>query len=95
LVQYWSQLNATNISHFYKRLDQYYDDLYAKDKEAYSMGLKDLIRGFTGKPNSLNHSRRSYEKSKCPVCGQVCYNREDLQLHLKYNHPDVASAKPV
>jgi hypothetical protein len=24
-----TQLNATNISHFYKLLGQYYDDLYA------------------------------------------------------------------
>jgi hypothetical protein len=59
------------------------------------MGLKDFIRGITGKSNPPNHSRRSYEKSKCHICGQVCYNREDLQLHLKYNHPDVASAKPA
>lgn len=56
------------------------------------MGLKDFIRGLSRKPNSFNYSRRSYEKSKCPVCGQICYNREDLQIHLKYNHPDVASA---
>jgi hypothetical protein len=89
-------INATIISHFYKRLNRYMDDRYAWNKEAYSMGLKDFIRGLkTGKPNSLNYTRRSYEKSTCPVCGQVCYNKEDLQLHLKYNHPDVASAKPA
>jgi hypothetical protein len=35
---------------------------------------------------------RPYERSKCDICGQICYNREDLQLHLKYNHPDVQSA---
>lgn len=58
------------------------------------MGLKDFIRGLTGKHNS-HTPRRSYERSRCPVCGQVCYNKEDLQLHLKYNHPDVASAKPA
>jgi hypothetical protein len=89
-------INATIISHFYKRLNRYIDDRYAWIKEAYSMGLKDFIRGLKiGKPNSLNYTRRSYEKSTCPVCGQVCYNKEDLQLHLKYNHPDVASAKPA
>lgn len=59
------------------------------------MGLKDFIRGLTGKSDAPNYSRKAYEKSKCHICGQVCYNREDLQLHLKYNHPDVASAKPA
>lgn len=60
------------------------------------MGLGDIIRGLKiGKPDRSKYSRRSYEKSKCTVCGRICYNKEDLQLHLKYNHPDVASTKPT
>jgi hypothetical protein len=60
------------------------------------MGLRDFIRGLKiGKPDSTNYSKRSYEKSKCLICSQICYNKEDLQLHLKYNHPDVASTKPA
>jgi hypothetical protein len=35
---------------------------------------------------------KPYEKSKCDICGQICYNKEDLQDHLKCNHPDVQSA---
>jgi hypothetical protein len=44
--------------------------------------------------NGASHKyvNRPYEKSKCDICGQICYNREDLQLHLEYNHPDVQSA---
>jgi hypothetical protein len=56
------------------------------------MGLRDIIRGLKiGKPDPLKYSRRSYDT----VCGRICYNKEDLQLHLKYNHPDVASTKPT
>ncbi len=60
------------------------------------MGLKDFIRGLKiGKPDFTTYTKMSYEKSKCHVCGRICYNKEDLQLHLKYNHPDVASTKPT
>jgi len=61
------------------------------------LGLRDFIRGLkTGKPDPLRYPKKSYEKSNCTVCGRVCYNKEDLQLHLKYNHPDVASTtKPT
>jgi hypothetical protein len=45
----------------------------------------------TKKEASHKYVNRSYEKSKCHICGQICYNKEDLQLHLKYNHPDVQS----
>jgi hypothetical protein len=40
---------------------------------------------------SRKYVNRPYEKSKCDICGQICYNKEDLQLHLEYNHPDVQS----
>ena len=60
------------------------------------MGLGDIIRGLKiGKPDRPKYLRRSYEKSKCTVCFRICYNKEDLQLHLKYNHPDVASTQPT
>jgi hypothetical protein len=60
------------------------------------MGLGDFIRKLKiGKKESHAYSKKSYEKSKCPVCARICYNKEDLQLHLKYNHPDVASTKPA
>ena len=60
------------------------------------MGLKDIIRRLKlGKADPVHYSRVSYEKIKCAVCSRVCYNKEDLQLHLKYNHHDVASAKPT
>jgi hypothetical protein len=61
----------------------------------YYMGIGDYLRKLmtkTKKGVSYKHVNRSYEKSKCHICGQICYNREDLQLHLNYNHPDVQSA---
>jgi hypothetical protein len=60
------------------------------------LGLRDFIRGLKiGKADSFRSYKVSYEKSKCPVCGQICYNKGDLDLHLKYNHQDVASTKPT
>ena len=45
----------------------------------------------TKKGASHKYVNRPYEKSKYDICWQICYNKEDLQLHLKYNHPDVQS----
>ena len=56
------------------------------------MGIIDQIKGLiTSKKKFANPKGSAYEKRKCHVCNQVCYNEKDLQLHLKYNHPDVAS----
>jgi hypothetical protein len=50
-----------------------------------------LRRSMTKKGESHKHINKPYEKSKCHICGQICYNKEDLQFHLKF-HPDVQSA---
>jgi hypothetical protein len=57
------------------------------------MKIGDYLRRLMAKKGKLHtYVDRPYERSKCDICGQICYNREDLQLHLKYNHPDVQSA---
>ncbi len=57
------------------------------------MGIEDYVRRlWAAKSTSHNYIIRSYEKSKCHICERICYNNEDLQLHLKYNHPDIPSA---
>jgi hypothetical protein len=74
----------------------YHIGRYAWNEEAYVLGLRDFIRGLKiRKADPLNSYKISYEKSKCHVCGQICYNKGDLDLHLKYNHPDVASTQPT
>ena len=57
------------------------------------MGLIDRIKGLitTNKKKSAYSKSSTYKKIKCHICDQVCYNEKDLELHLKYNHPDVAS----
>ena len=56
------------------------------------MRIGDYLRRLMAKKDaSHKYVNRPYEKSKCDICGQICYNKEDLQLHLKYNHPDVQS----
>lgn len=67
--------------------------IYDRPMEVYFMGLIDyLAKGLRIKKTKFNYYNNSkYEKSKCPICNQVCYNKKDLALHLKYNHPDVAS----
>ena len=57
------------------------------------MKIGDYLRRLMAKKGKLHtYVNRPYERSECDICGQICYNREDLQLHLKYNHPDVQSA---
>jgi hypothetical protein len=47
----------------------------------------------TGKRETTYHVPSTYKKIRCNVCNQVCYNQRDLELHMKYNHPDVASTE--
>jgi hypothetical protein len=56
------------------------------------MKIGDYLRRLMAKKGKLHtYVNRPYERSECDICGQICYNREDLQLHLKYNHPDCTS----
>ena len=58
------------------------------------MGLFDYIKNMiTGKRETTYHVPSTYKKIRCNVCNQVCYNQKDLELHMKYNHPDVASTE--
>jgi hypothetical protein len=58
------------------------------------MGLFDYIKNMiTRKKETTYHVPSTYKKIRCNVCNQVCYNQRDLELHMKYNHPDVASTE--
>jgi hypothetical protein len=58
------------------------------------MGLFDYIKNMiSGKRETTHHVPSTYKKIRCNVCNQVCYNQRDLELHMKYNHPDVASTE--
>jgi hypothetical protein len=58
------------------------------------MGLIDYIKNMmTRKKETTYHVPSTYRKIRCNVCNQVCYNQKDLELHMKYNHPDVASTE--
>jgi hypothetical protein len=58
------------------------------------MGLFDYIKNMiSGKKETSYHVPSTYKKIRCNVCNQVCYNQRDLELHMKYNHPDVASTE--
>jgi RNase P subunit RPR2 len=55
------------------------------------MGLIDYIKNIMTRRKETVPS--TYKKIRCNVCNQVCYNQRDLELHMKYNHPDVASTE--
>jgi hypothetical protein len=58
------------------------------------MGLFDYIKNMiSGKRETTYHVPSTYKKIRCNVCNQVCYNQRDLDLHMKYSHPDVASTE--
>jgi hypothetical protein len=58
------------------------------------MGLIDYIKNIMARRKETTyHLPSTYKKIRCNVCNQVCYNQRDLELHMKYNHPDVASTE--
>ena len=36
-------------------------------------------------------SDESYERIVCQICNRICYNKKDLKIHLKKEHPDLPS----
>ena len=38
-------------------------------------------------------SDESYERIVCQICNRICYNKKDLKIHLKKEHPDLPSAQ--
>jgi hypothetical protein len=40
---------------------------------------------------TINKSDESYERIVCEICTRICYNKKDLKIHLKNEHPDLPS----
>ncbi|MGB9169106.1 MAG: hypothetical protein ACM31J_06380 [Nitrososphaerales archaeon] len=40
-----------------------------------------------------NRSDEAYEKITCQICNRICYNKKDLKIHLRKEHPDLTSAQ--
>ena len=40
---------------------------------------------------SINKSDQSYERIICQICNRICYNKKDLKIHLRREHPDLTS----
>ena len=41
----------------------------------------------------ISKSDESYERIVCQICNRICYNKKDLKIHLKKEHPDLPSAQ--
>jgi RNase P subunit RPR2 len=39
----------------------------------------------------MKKSDESYERIICQICNRICYNKKDLKIHLKKEHPDLPS----
>ena len=39
----------------------------------------------------MNKSDESYERIVCQIYNRICYNKKDLKIHLKKEHPDLPS----
>ncbi|HEX6647806.1 MAG TPA: hypothetical protein VF047_11555 [Nitrososphaeraceae archaeon] len=39
----------------------------------------------------MNKYDESYERIVCQICNRICYNKKDLKIHLKKEHPDLPS----
>ena len=55
------------------------------DLKNYSSRIIDQIR------KTINKSDESYERIICQICNRICYNKKDLKIHLKKEHPDLQS----
>ena len=54
--------------------------------------LKDYFSRNIGQiRNIMNKSDESYERIVCQLCNRICYNKKDLKIHLKKEHPDLPS----
>ncbi len=53
-------------------------------------GLEDYVNRILGilKPKNKD-SDQVYERMTCKVCDQICYNKKDLRIHLKTEHPNL------
>ena len=47
--------------------------------------IKNIIK------SSNTSSDPIYERIICNVCNQICYNKKDLRIHIKKDHPDLKS----
>ncbi|NOJ29347.1 MAG: hypothetical protein DA328_04175 [Nitrososphaeraceae archaeon] len=58
------------------------------------LGLEDYVNrilGFFVKPKNKN-SDQVYERMTCKVCDQICYNKKDLRIHIKAEHPNIENS---
>ncbi|HEX2406611.1 MAG TPA: hypothetical protein VHJ38_05315 [Nitrososphaeraceae archaeon] len=39
----------------------------------------------------MKKSDESYERIICQICNRICYNKKDLKIHLKKEHPELPS----
>jgi arginyl-tRNA--protein-N-Asp/Glu arginylyltransferase len=39
----------------------------------------------------FRRSDQSYQRIVCQICNRICYNKKDLKIHLKKEHPDLTS----
>lgn len=57
-------------------------------------GLKDYFSKIIDQIKMTNNrSDEAYEKITCQICNRICYNRKDLKIHLRKEHPDLTSAQ--
>jgi len=55
------------------------------DLKDYFSRITDQIR------KNIIKSDESYERIVCQICNRICYNKKDLKIHLKKEHPDLPS----
>jgi Zinc-finger of C2H2 type len=54
--------------------------------------LKDYFSKIVNQVRMIsNKSDQSYERIVCKICNRICYNKKDLKIHLKKEHPDLTS----
>ena len=56
--------------------------------------LKDFFSKMLNQKQAVkNASDEAYDRIICRICNRICYNKKDLKIHMKNEHPDLTSAQ--
>lgn len=61
-------------------------------RKQYMFGLERYLTSLSGLIRKLKiRNNLEYSKNRCHICGQICYNEKDLDIHTINEHQNTTS----
>lgn len=61
-------------------------------RKQYMFGLERYLTSLSGLIRKLKiRNNLEYSKNRCHICGQICYNEKDLDIHTVNEHQNTTS----